>query len=532
MAYKGLTVKLPVGAQGFTGTRNPSQAGPGHLTYVDGVELYGGILRKEGGAQKLNSTALTGNPLIISGINWSPNAAVTHDVIVTDAGEVLKDSGSGTFGTSLTSGLVADRTPPPYFTVGGGETVGEVRKLFLFSASNQVQVVQGPADTMAAISAPPADWASGSFPTFGVLHEGRMWGGGNASDPHRIYYTAIGDHEDYGNGGTLAIYPGEAEGIVGGISFRGILVLWKYPFGIYVVDTSDPDTSKWRVSRITRAVGALNQHTIIQIDNDVLYMDYAGNIHALSATQEFGDMNTSNISRGSELEPFMQDNVNRLLLKRAVGVWYASKRQAWFGVTTLGNSDNDLRVVLGFEQQQAGVRFFMSRRDKSPSLWVRPSSDDLVPRPAIGDDAGFIWNLDSDSRDKDGNAYQMRFETANTDLQFADPSLATRMKAGQFLEIATEPRGDWDLTVEVYWDDILSSVIQFNMGGAGTPLGSFTLDTDSLGSEAIASQRVRLAGSGRRIRLIGYNNGAGQDVSVAEFFLSFDPMDERIAEAA
>jgi hypothetical protein len=532
MAYRGFTVKLPVGAQGFTGTRNPSQAGPGHLTFVDGVELYGGILRKEGGAEKFNASAISGDPTIISGINWSPAAGVTHDVIVTSDGDVLKDTGAGTFGTTLDSGLIADRDPPPLFVTAGGEAVAEPRKLFLFSASNQVGIVAGTADTMAAISDPPVDWDGGAFPTFGVLHASRMWGGGNASDPHRIYFTSVGDHEDYLDGGTLSIYPGEGEGLVGGISFRGALVLWKYPSGIYVVNTTDPSPANWTVSRITRAVGSLNQHVIVQIDNDVLYMDYAGNIHALSATQEFGDMSTSNISRGSDIEPFMQDNVNRLLLKRAVGTWYASKRQAWFCITTLGNVDNDLRVVLGFEQQQSGLRFFMSRRDKSPSIWLRPSSEDLVPRPSIGDNEGFVWNLDTEARNKDGDAYQMRFETANSDLQFADPGLATRMKSGQFLEIATEPRGDWDLTVELYWDDILTDVLQFNMGGAGSPLGSFTLDTDVLGSEAIASQRQRVTGSGRRVRLIGYNNGEGQDVSVAEFFLSFGVMDERIREAS
>src|SRR5262249_4278187 len=37
------------------GTLNPSQAGPGHLTFVEGAELDGGIIRKDGGASKFNA---------------------------------------------------------------------------------------------------------------------------------------------------------------------------------------------------------------------------------------------------------------------------------------------------------------------------------------------------------------------------------------------------------------------------------------------------------------------------------------------
>lgn len=527
MSYRGAVIKLPVGAQGFTGTRNPSQAGPGHLTVAEGIELYGGILRKEGGAEKLNPSGLSGLPIVTSGINWSPAAGLYHDVIFTSLGTVLKDTGDGSFPTTVASGLDVDRDPPPYFVPAGGETVGQPRKLFLFSASNQVKVLSGVSDSMVDISEPPGDWSDSAFPTFGILHSGRMFGGGNSSDPHRIYYTNVDDQQKYT--GTLSIYPGEGESLIGGMSFRGALVLWKYPSGIYIVNTGDPSPSNWSVSRLTRAVGGLNQHSIVQIDNDVLYLDHAGNIHALSATQEFGDMSTSNISRAADIEPFMQDNVNRLLLKRAVGVWYPSKRQAWFNVTTFGGQDNDLRLVLGFDKESP--RFFMSRRDHAPSMWMRPSASDLIPRPTIGDNEGFVWNLDTEARHKDGASYEMRFETANTDLQFADPGLATKMKAGQFLEIVTEPRGDWDLTVEAHWDDVLSDIIQFNMGSVGTPLGTFTLGEHSLGSTAVTSERQPLRGSGRRLKLIGYNSGAGQDVSVAEFYLSIVPMDERIRES-
>src|SRR5918999_1295772 len=106
MSYRGFTVPFPVGQQGFTGTENPSEAGPGHLLYADGAELDGGIIRKEGGATKFNSSAIDGGAAVISGINWSPIAAAHRDVIFTSSGKILKDAaGGGSFSVTMLSGL-------------------------------------------------------------------------------------------------------------------------------------------------------------------------------------------------------------------------------------------------------------------------------------------------------------------------------------------------------------------------------------------------------------------------------------------
>lgn len=538
MSYRGLVIPLPVGQQGFSGTENPSQAGPGHLLYTDGVELQAGIIRKEGGASKFNSSALDGGAVIVSGINWTPVGADRRDVVFTSTGKVLKDTGAGTFGTTMVTGLTDIREPPPWFAVGGGESVGAARHLFLFSATNQVQEATGDAGTMAAISGPAADWTgAGNFPTFGILHGARLWAGGNNSDPHRLYYSTLTDHEDFAGagGGTIAIFPGEGERLAGAVSFRGALVVFKYPVGIYIVNTSDPSPANWSVTPLTRAVGTLNQHTIVQVENDIFYLDIAGDVHALSTTQEFGDLTTSDIGDSESIHQFMRRYVNVSKLRRAQGIWYGRRQQAWWAMPLLGSDDNNLRFITLVEaspsqqQGQPTKRFFMSRRDECVSMWTRPDLNN-VPSPVVGDTDGFVWLLDQDARSKDGAGYAFTFETANTDFGFFDQALATRMKAGQFLEISYEPRGDWDLTVEVFWDDVLTDTLLFNMGSGGAVLGSFILDTDVLASSVVRSARVKMDGSGRRLRLVGSNSGDGQDISLANFYVHLTPMDERVGE--
>lgn len=474
---------------------------------------------------------------VLSGINWSPVAGSLRDVIFMEGGAILKDNGAGTFNTVMALGLVSNRDPPPYFAVGGGEAVGGSRRLFLFSAGNQVKHVAADGSTMADITSPAADWAS-SFPTFGLLHGQRMWAGGNNSDPHRMYFSSLTNHQDFTSGGgvagSISIYPGEGERVVAAISFRGALVVFKYPAGIYIISTADPTTANWTVTPLTRAVGTLNQHTIVPIENDVLYMDAAGSVHALSTTNEFGDLTTSDIGEIDKIQKFMQRNINLTKVRRSVGIWYAKRHQAWFAMPLLGDDDNTIRVIIVFEgvaQQNTPPvrRFFMSRRDTPISMWLRPDTAN-IPTPVHGDDFGFVWNMDQEERNKDGVAYPITFETANTDFGFADQQMATKMKGGQFLELNYEPRGNWDLIVECFWDDVLTDTILFNMGSGGAAIGSFILDTDVLSASSVKSTRVKMDGSGRRLRLVAENAGLDQDVSLSSFHVGMTLMDERVAD--
>lgn len=529
MAYRGSVTRLPVGMQGFSGSRNPTQLQAGNFESVDGVSLDGGLIQKEGGAVKLNAAALGAPSIIVAGINYSPIAGATRDAVFLANGNVRKDSGTGTFPTSLVAGLNNARDPAPWFAMGGGEAAGQPRTLFMFSSSNQVQAVDGDGAVMAAITTPPADWAgAGNFPTFGLVHEGRLIGGGNASDPHRIYYSKSTDHQDFAApGGTLSIFPGEGERLVGAVSFKGLLILFKYPVGIYTVETNDPSPSGWRVTQLSQAVGAVNQQTIVKIDNDTMFMDAGGNIQLLSATNAFGGVMSGNVSQKSDIAQFMRDSVNLTAIKRATGLWYGTKQQAQFSLPLTGSSENNLRLIVDFSNPQVGVRFLLSYRDAPISMWMRPDTFG-VAKPVHGDPLGFVYLMDQVARNKAGAGYSFAFETANMDLSFVDPRMATLNKTGDFLEIVFEPQGDWDLVVQVVWDDVPGPPILYAMGGNSSPLGTFTLGTDALGSTSIRSIRKRIAGSGRRLRLICTNSGVDQNIAISDFFLSFRAMDERV----
>lgn len=529
MSFRGQIVELPIGTAGLTGTKNLSVLRPDQLLEADNVSFFFGTLHKEGGASKYNSTAITSAPSVIGGWDWIPSDGIQRMIVVTSAGDILRDTGAGTFGTTLASGLTVSSVVP-FFVDCGKEAAANNRKLFIYTGKNAVQVLSGDGVTTTALSSPPADWTGTSQPSFGVLHEGRVFAGGNLNDPHRIYYPLTTNHEDYltAGAGSIAVFPGEGERLIAGASFKGGLILFKRPFGIYFVDTSNSDVTKWRVTKISKNVGAVSPQSVVPIPDDLVFMDANANIHLLSATTEFGDVSTSNLSQAGDMSIYLQENLNLGQLQNARGIYYDGQKEVHFAVAGSGSTLVTRRIIIDYNRPDR-PRFRFSTRDTCESLWLRKDSNG-VPRPTSGDAAGFVWLMDQASRSKDSAGYNGQFQTAHTDLSFVDSPipLASRRKNGKFLELVVEPQGNWNLSVDVLWDDAITQTLQFNMGTTGASLGSFVLGTDKLAGSTVLNKKKRITGSGRRISLIGRNSGDAQDFSVSKFLLHFSLGNERL----
>ena len=526
MAYTGQIAEIPIGFDGLTGTKNASQILPGELVRAQNVEYAAGTLEKEGGATKYNSTAITGAPAVIGGWDWHPTEGVQRMIVVTSAGAVLRDDGAATFPTTLASGLsVSDVVP--VFVEAGKEALANNRKLFMFTGKNSVQVLSGDGATTSAISAGPADWTGVAQPTFAFTHAGRLTAGGNSSDPHRWYLSLTTNHEDFTTTPLqFAIFPGEGEKLIGGVSFGSLAILWKAPRGIYVVNTADPDAGNWTVSRLTDSTGMLSPRAFAMIDTDLVYLDQGANFQLLSSVDTFSDVASRNLGQQALMAEFFRTTLNYGGLRDCRAIWYSAKRQAHFSVRQLGSSQNDARLVLDFNRPDR-TRWAYSPRDVVRALWLKRDING-IQRPMAGDASGFVWNLDQTTRSKDGAGYEGAFTSAQLDFSTTDPKFGTIRKAGDFLELVVEPKGNWNLAVDVLWDGAAQETVQFNMGVTGAVLGSFVLDTDRLADEQVLNKKRRITGSGRRFSITGRNSGAGEDFSIARFFLHYRPMDERL----
>ena len=526
MSFRGQTVGLVLGIGGQTGAKNQTQIRPDQLIVAENVTFEDTTIRKEGGASKYNSTAISGAPAIYGGWDWAYDGATRRMVVYTSDGDLLRDDGAGDFtATTLKSGLTTGADVPGVFVEGGAEVAANNKKLFFFNGADAVQVLSGNGATTGDLATPPADWTGSAQPTGGVTHEGRMWGFGNSNDPHRLYYSTPADHEDFtGSGsGSLSVYPGESDEIAWAVSFKGVLIVAKHPRGIYAVDTSNSDVSLWRTTKITESIGGVGPLAVVKVENDVVFIDDTANVHALSGVQEFGDFGSRSLADRSFFSTYLREELNTTNLARTQAVFYAAKRQAMFAMPGIGATTNTRVLVIDYNRVDR-ERFRLSTRDTAEALWLVEGSDHLL-KPFHGDDAGFVWEMDTESRTKDGSGFQGKFQTPHLDFSFVEDALGSVNKSWSFLELAVEPVGNYNMAVDVYLDDTYSETINFNMGSSGATLGSLVLGTDALAGGQILNKRKRLRGRSRRISLVGRNSGAGQSFAVAKFYFGFTVSD-------
>lgn len=515
MSFRGPKAEIPLGVDGLTGTESVSRTRPGHLLQANNIDFSAGTMRKEGGAEKYNSSAISGAPDVLGGWDWHPSASVQRMVVLCSDGKLYKDSGDGSFPVTLKSGLTVANVVP-VFIDGGQEALANNRKLFICTGSNQVQVLDADGVTTADISTPSLDWAAGNYPTFGCIHKDRLW----LFSGHIAYYSTLGDFEDFtgAGSGTVSCSPGLGDSIASALSYKGLVVVFKKPKGIVVIDASSVDTADWGADIHSPHIGTPSPFGPQAIDNDIVFLDSTGRVHALSAVTEHGNLGARSLGDEHEIDEFVRANINLGQLSSARGIYYAAKNQVQWAVAQAGSTVNDARFVLDLNLLGA-PRFRFSIRETIYGFWLR-DDDDGVARPVSGDGDGFVWLMDSDTRSV-GGAYAGTFQTPHLDLSHLDPALGDRIKHGKFLELVAKPTGNWDLSVSIYWDDELKYTTTFNMGLGLAALGTFTLDTDTLGSNRLVSRRKKIYGSGKRLSLLFTNSGDEEDFSVDRATVSF-----------
>ena len=524
MAYQGVVAEIPLGPEGLTGSKNLSTVRPTQLLRATNVTFENATIQKMPGTTLYTPSSLATGLTIRGGWDWWPTTGVQRSVIVTSTPNVRKDSGAGTYGTTLAT-LGSMTGVVPVFVEGGKEAAANNRKLFLFTGVNPVKVLSADGATMSSLASGPADWTGTTHPKTGVVHEGRLWG----FKADRGYYSSTADHESFAGAGsgTLSIYPGEGEDIVASFVLGPFIIVGKQPRGIYLIDTTDPSTANWKVRRVTQEIGLASPLAYCHVDSDVVIADGSFMLYLLSSLSELADVRARSIFTQSDLEPFIHETTNRSQYGKVQAIYYSDKRRAEIAVAAAGSTINNRRLLVDFNRQEF-IRFKLSDMVTAESLWLRKDTN-TIPRPVAGDHVGKIRLLDQANVTVDSAGYEGSFQTPHTDLAYIEPRLAAKRKNGQFLELVFEPKGGWDLNVDIVWDGGIIQTVNFDMGGSQAILGTSTiLDTDFvLGGDSVVTSRRRIVGGGRRFSMIGRNNGAGQDFSVAKAYLHFTPGDER-----
>ena len=512
-------IEIPAGRGGINRGKNLDNVPITDLSYLDGLTCERDLWEKETGAAKINSVALTGSAAVKGGCEFTSAAGVTELIAYIDTGSAASvvTVGSGGVVKTIVSGLTTGGFP--CFAEGWD---GTTKALYFVNGLNTMQVYTGGA-TSSNIPSGSSDWSGSNHPSVVVAHQDRMVAFGNANFPHQLYLSVPGEHGNF-TGVTSAIqrvYPGTGQKLVGAVSWRNYLYMWKYPRGIYILDDSDPNVANWRVSEVTKSVGGGGLGCVLPIEDDILFLGADAFFYALSQVRSQGQINVPPLSP-LETAEFIREELNVSQLSIVQSVWYGHKRKAMFVVPATGATTNNRRVDIDFHE--AGQpRFHFSRRDTCPSIWLRRATATDVQKPVFGDSSGFVWAMEQSTRAKDGAGFRGQYETPAKPL-YPNGSRRGNLKE---LEVVMDPQGNWDLTVEVHRDGELSQTLAFSMQSPGAAASSISLDSDVIAGNTVANKRERLFGDARYIKLIGRNNTLNENFAIASHIVKFSPGNNR-----
>ena len=325
---------------------------------------------------------------------------------------------------------------------------------------------------------------------------------------------------------TFSVFPGEGDGILSAYVYRGLLFIFKKPFGIYVLDGRDPSTSNWTLARYSDAFGVAGPHSILQILGDLVAGNSNGSYTSLQASDKFGDFNAGDILQNAKVEEYIRDQFNFTGIPYSQCVYYPEKKIALF----TGQSSSTLTRdrILAIDVARDNPRISIITKDQPNCLALRKDSQG-ISRPMYGDASGFVYLMDQATYNVAGTSYLGEFQTAYTDFGQVDQSLAGKNKIFDFLEVNYVPTGNNNFYIGVYVDGELRQTLTFGQV-LGVALDTFILDVSSLAGEAIGNRNRKQLKSctGNKISFRVYNNSSNEAFQVERLIVSFRLSAEQI----
>lgn len=177
----------------------------------------------------------------------------------------------------------------------------------------------------------------------------------SSDDPNLIYFSKLGDPENYAvGGGSIAINTGDGDIITGMIAHKGFLFVFKRR-KVYRVTTGTPNTdpNQWSVENVISNAGCVSQYTIQALLDDVVFLSEAG-VMSLNSALIVGDFETALLSKNI---PNLTQNVNQLYnpYNQFSSVVNSQESQYWLGFPySNAQIENSVVWVLDFKRIQEG----------------------------------------------------------------------------------------------------------------------------------------------------------------------------------
>ena len=450
-------------------------------------------IHKIGGTSKYNATTIESGEEIrglFEYVRMGTGGSQTIKKVVHAGTKVLKDDNDGAF-TSIITGLVNNAVP--------NYTVCE--DSLIIASDSGVDVPYKWDQTTAAV-------LGGSPPTFAfsVVHAGRLFAAGNPALPSRLYYSSLQNFDEWngtGDSGSINVDPNDGDRITGIYPYRGGLVVFKGPnFGsIHFIAGLTPST--FSRTQFSRGVSCAWQNTIFPYANDLGFVAADGTIRSLSATEKFGDLEETHLSKA--ISSWVRDHVNPEQLRKA---WAATDHGRGYVLFTLpidGSSIPNQTLMMDF---RFGEPWF-SLWNATPGWSVARISDpNSRGRPilATGGNDGFVRKLQQIDRTVDTST-----------------AISAYAKTPSHFGLGMQQHGTSELTFSLI-NPVATTSFDVN-ASTGAMLDSFELDVDVLAGDAYLTFWSDATGGPGQAREFAYeisNTELSQDVEVNAIHIVFE----------
>lgn len=473
-------IPLPIKG-GWAPALGPQAGEVTHCIKAENVywELDGGW-RKIPGAARLNSSQLTesGSPIPFmalfdywkSGAGWSP----TQKRMAYAGTQLWKEDLDGTW-DSIKTGLES----------GKQASFTQMNDIAIWSSTSTTDVPQSWDQAAASTSN-----LAGSPPNFSfcVPHRGRMWAAGVASNPSRLYYSALDNAEDWtgAGSGSIDIDINDGDEIMGIASHKQRLWIFKGPNRgsiHYITGSAPTGGDAFARAPFSRNVPCAAHQSIVAYQNDLAWVSTRG-VHSLQATDAYGDMADGFLS--FPIKDLFISDLAPAGIAFTQGVNHSRLGVLLWTVRQSGQANNDW--VLAYDYRMQPGRFSLLNAYSAASLAVMIHNSQ--PRLFSGGYDGYCLRHDEVNRNIAGSAY-----TAKVRLPFLHYGNPDMLKQTAWLRVGMVPRGSDTITVTWTNDQDSSQSTTISQATGDTLDGQFILDSSILAGGQYQQGRIAIPGS-------------------------------------
>lgn len=475
-----------------------------------------------------DSNPVAATPTCLAGIDWRPSPGTQRQVTAWNNGKIYKEVGTDVDNVELATGL--GFTDPVVFVEGGNVTFGGPRKLYMYSKNVAPKELSGDGATMSGITAESTDWAS-TKPSGAVYHDARVFAFGIDGAPHNLYISSLNDHGSFtaSDARVYEIAPGHGEQLTAAFSFLPqLLYVFKFPRGIWAVDTTDLTGFFLPISLVRGDIGMAGPNAITKVGNDVLFVSSNGRLYSLTALRPDVDPTDADITAKLNLTEFIKQKVNANKLAHARLVYDEIRKEVWYIFTSKDGTINDSALIIDVNDINRPRIAFEDRGEFFEAAWPRIATNGFTELFS-GGIGGNVYRLNVASRSVAATtAYTSEFQYPDTDFNFLSPRLAGVEKRYDFLEVTVIPSGNFDMSFQIFIDGQPLKTVTINLGDTGAVFGpsagAGVFDTSTFGGQTIVKHRVEIDACGNQIGIRGAGSGLNEDFAIANIKIYFKPL--------